>query len=363
MTLLATAIFLIAPVNPNVPARHEAVQQAQAVRPLADDKVPLSIWSSATGNGVHLQSSLECGERAGALGRSDLKTFDNYGLDVGCGYSSDAAVVSLFFTRRATSSVNDDFEGAKNAILMRFAGARPVAPDANQPSGMSFTSASYESAPGIREGLWVADVSGWTLTFRATYKQAHDKEVADAITSLATRAASTAGSHLSACASAPTVERKGIEIKDKDRVMTLSLIASASEAVENDKDHVPAPETWCAERPAGDEQIPMLYWRNIALQGKAGRADRLSLMTMDAPPYLLISGNPTASLIDDESSKSGSTVFQLTAKEGKVVSVYSFFSERPDLPVVNPIGKDIFTGRRAPVTSFDPGSNTVTITQ
>lgn len=361
MGLLATAVFLIAPVNPNIQARHEGVQQTQIVRPLADERVPLSIWSASSGDVTHLQSSLACAQRVGAFERTDLNTFDNYGFDVGCGYSTDTAVVSLFFNRRATTSASDDFEGAKNAIMLRFPGAKIAPPPVSQPSGMAFSSASFESSSGIREGVWVADVSGWTLTLRATYKQSHEQEVIDLLSALAAKTTTSAAPHLSACSGASPVERKGTEIRDKDRVMTLSLIASVSEAVGTDKARSPVSETWCAESPAGDEQIPMLYWRNIAMTENAGHADRLSLMTMDAPPFLLVSGNPTAGLVDDESSKSGSAVFQLTAKEGKMINVYSFFSGRPSLQVINPIGKDIFIGKRTPVTSFDPGSNTITI--
>jgi hypothetical protein len=95
--------------------------------------------------------------------------------------------------------------------------------------------------------------------------------------------------------------------------------------------------------------------------GNAGRADRLSLMTMESPPFLLVSGNPVATLVDAQSIKDGTTIYELTMEDGNVLGAYGFFVERPDLSVVNPIGKDVFTGRRAPLTTFNTGTNTITI--
>jgi len=361
MTLLATTIFLLSPVNPDVHARHEQIQQPAIVRPLADERIPKSIWTQSSGNGRHLQSSLVFPDRDGSFDRTSLDSFDNFGLDVGCGFFGNGDTLSLFLNRRVSGSVNDDFEGAKSALLVNHPGATAIAEPVAQPGSATFASVFYANAKGGREGLWVADVSGWTLTFRATYDPQHQQSVLDAVSSLAAKALANAGKHLADCATAPAIVRDGTEITDKNRLASLSLIASVSEAVDDEKPVTAATDNWCAESPAGDEQIPLLYWRNIAMVGHAGHADRMSLMTMEEPPILVLNADPTASLIDEQSAKAGRTVYELTLKDRGVISVFGFFSGRPSLQIVNPISTDVFAGRRRAVTSFDPKSNTITI--
>lgn len=357
MSLLAAVATLFIPTINAVPATaHERAFQTK-IEKVADDSLPLSIWRA---DGTHLQSTLTCPAKVGKFERITLTPFDNFGFDVGCNFDyRGEARITLYLTRRKGGSLADDLEIAKSALKQNMTSAQLIDGATAAPTGLPFTGSIYAVSGSIRTAVWVAEVSGWTMKFRATYRTENEAEVIATMTSLAENTKKTAATHLAACAAAPAVTRDGKEIADKDRIMTLSLMAGILDATAETKGVKPA-EQWCAEESAGDQETPMLFWRNIAA-GNAGPVDRMSLMTMGEPPMLLSTGNPTASLIEEDSGKGKGLIHQLTEKRGTTTYVFTYFEGRPSASTLTPLAKDIFLGKRNPVSSYDSKSNTITV--
>ncbi|MFM9863162.1 MAG: hypothetical protein ACKVRO_06105 [Micropepsaceae bacterium] len=357
MSLLAAAALFIPTINAVPATAHERSFQTK-IEQVAQSDLPLSIWRA---NGTHLQSTLVCPANAGNFERVQLVPFDNHGFDVGCNFDyRGESRITLYLTRRKAQSLADDLQIAKDALKQNMTSAQLIEGATAAPTGLPFTGAIYSVSGSIRTAVWVADVAGWTMKFRATYRTENEPGTIAAITSLAEGAKKTAGAHLVACAAAPTVVRDGKEITDKDRIMSLSLMAGILDATADVKDVKPA-EQWCAEEATGDKDTPILFWRNIAGGGNAGPMDRMSLMTMGEPPTLVSTANPTASLIEDEAGKGKGLIHQLTEQRGDTTYVFTYFEGRPAAATLSPVAKDIFLDKRNPISSYNSKTNTITV--
>jgi hypothetical protein len=364
MNLLAAVLVFIGPADVATATAHERQFEPRLERTSAE--APKSIWRiEASGDGTHLQSTLVCPASLSTFERSALIPFDGFGLDVGCNFDSPTVGrVTIYLTRRSGQALADDFAGAQAAIKVSMPDATPLAGVAPSPNvGLNFTSALYVRGDGRRTGVWVADVSGWTLKFRATYDADRQTETLAAMTALTERAQLTAGVHLAACAAAPAGERTGTRIADADLVMQLSLIASVSEAAGSESINAPpVVERWCAEEAVREREAPLLLWRNIAGEGADGPVDRLSLMTVDVPPMWLVSANAMANmLVDKNGGESAPIIHQLTERRGDVAAIFAFFRGRPGLALLAPLVRDIVLGKTHPVVTYDTKTNTVTV--
>ena len=368
MPLLATAAFVLPLVQQPEPYQMPARSHEHAIMgakgPVAE-QTPKSIWRVASdGAGTHLQTSLTCAKTVGEFDRSQLHYFDGFGLDVGCNYNRPGdGTVTIYLTQRHGRPIAGDFTGADAAIKQRWPDVKVVDGAVPSPSGLAFQSVMYARADGTRTGLWVADVSGWTYSIRATYSPDLEPKVMSALTSLTDAMRSTAGTHLAICAAAPPETRNGAHITDEKRISSMSLVAGLLEASAKEKSGAQASfaEQWCAEEAAGDNDAPMLLWRNVALTGNAGPMDRMTLMTMGEPPALISFANPLASAIEKEASGKDALIYQLIEKRGDTTDVYAFFDGRPSKPALAPVAKEIFLGRQNPLTSFNAKSDTITI--
>lgn len=353
MKLLALAAFIVVPTGEPAATVHEKVLPTHAA-PVAATKLPESIWHLEGDDARHLQSTLVCPAAVGDFQRNQLVPFDNYGFDVACGYTmSGSSVVTLYLTRRVSRSLADDFADAQVALKQRMPEATPI--NAVAPTGANFTSALYTRGDGTRTGLWVADIAGWTFKFRATYEDGRESDTLAAMSALTAKMSGSAGSHLAACAAAPPAQRGGRAITDKEKNNQLALIAVIGFAAADDEKGATVPTQWCAEEPAGDEEIPMLFWRDIAGDGTS---DRISLMTMGPPPMLHAADNEMLPSILDDGTKQ---VYQLTGMQGAVGFVFAFFDGRPAGTVLSPIAKDIFQGKRKPLAAYDTKANSIII--
>lgn len=360
MSLLVIVPLFMAPAEPPSAAAHEK-SLAPQLQKLAVTDVPKSVFRFNGSDASHWQSTMVCPASVRGLQRDRMLPFDGYGFDVGCNFSSGSgdSIVTVYLTRRRGQSLDDDLGNARAALEQRLPDAKRLSGEAPAPKGMSFKSALYEIGDGRRTGAWVADVSGWTFKFRATYEPAREGETLDAMSELTEKTRATASAHLAACAAAPPVTRPGALITDKDRLTGLSLIASVSVARDEDgKKGEPLPEQWCAEEGFGDAQAPMLLWRNIASDGSVGPVDRFNYMTVQEPPILNSEANPVASLVDEEK---GPLVHQLTLVKGDTTHIFAFFEGRPSSATLAPIGKDIALGKKGPIASVSSGSNTITL--
>jgi hypothetical protein len=361
MSLLAAVATLFIPTINAVPATaHERAFQTKVEKVAASD-LPLSIWQA---DGIHRQSTLTCPAKVGNFERITLTPFDNFGFDVGCNFDyRGEARITLYLTRRKGGSLADDLQIAKDALKQNMTSAQLIDGASAAPTGLAFQGSIYAVSGTIRTAVWVADVSGWTMKFRATYRSENEADVVATMTTLTDGAKRTAVTHLAACAAAPAVTRDGKEVTDKTKMMSLSLTAMMGEASDDldDKAAKPAAEQWCAEEALGDQETPMLFWRNIANASNAGAADRVSLMTMGEPPILLSVGNPVAGLVQTDLTGDGGLIYQFTARQGTTSFVFAFFAGRPSSTALAPIAKDVFLDKRGALTSYDSKSKTITI--
>lgn len=354
----AAAVIAITPTDPPAVAHEQT--NTPFLELAAQPDPPKSIWrQESSGDGVHAQSTLVCPAKVAGFDRSLLAPFDNFGFDVGCNFDRAGARVTLYLTRRTNRTLQDDLTAAQSAMKQNMTDVQPITGATAMPGTLG---ALYARTDGTRTGVWVADVFGWTLKFRATFAVDRESDVLSAMSGLTARANDTAGKHLGACAAAPPVTRSGATITDKEQNDSLAMMAGILSATADagEKSAGAATQQWCAEEAAGDQEIPLLFWRNIKAAADGGPADRISLMTVGEPPMLISSGNPLLSEIEKDS---GGPIYELDAYQGTTAFVFAFFKGRPAAATLSPIAKDIFLGKRNPLVSYDTKSNTITISK
>ena len=360
MSLLALAVFIATPTADAPAQTHEKILHT-SFKELSANDLPKSIWTVSNTDGIHAQSNLVCPASVGAFERDKLVPFDNFGLDVGCNFNAQgAAVITMYLTRRANRQLADDFADAKSALEQRLPNAQLVAGAPPAPAGLPFTGSLYTLPDGLRTGIWVADVAGWTFKFRGTYMPEREAETLKAMSALTAKMAETAGKHLNACAAAPPAVRNGVSVPDqKSSGLALLAVIGVAAAEEKGTPVAQAPDQWCAEEPMVDQKVPMLLWRDIARPaGAADGVDRISLMTMEEPPMLISADNPILAEIEKEIP---GPIYQLTGAKGDVGFVFAFFSGRPSATTLTPLAKDIFLGKRKPLAAYDLKTNSIII--
>src|SRR5688572_5467250 len=184
------------------------------------DPVPESIWQrSDDGSGIHQQSGLRCPVRAGPFRLTGLVAIDGFGLDVACIYDRAAGDrITLYLTQAAPDhGFAAHLKVSLESIVMVDPEARPLPDDLPrfEPAPAAWLGGlfGYGARP-LRNGVWLSDVSGWTLKFRATYDLDREQDIVAVMGELARTARASAAPHLAACAAAPVPERRGVRITD-----------------------------------------------------------------------------------------------------------------------------------------------------
>lgn len=189
-------------------ANAAVADNAPSAKPPESAAPPLTVWRPVGGGGLeHVQSGVVCPSRIDAYRRTDAAIFDRFGLDVGCNYSRSDAAVTLYLTRREPGGEGLDaaMAEAKKELLEAGAAHHPVVIAENRLSenGLDWTTVVYREDGEKHTAIWIADLSGWTFEFRATYPAADDLPMGALIGRIATQVRTTAGTHLALCARAP----------------------------------------------------------------------------------------------------------------------------------------------------------------
>jgi hypothetical protein len=260
--------------------------------------------------------------------------------------------------------LQDDINAARAAVVahqpdrdMTEGPAEPIA------SLRTAFSAAYAFDGGdAATGLWLTNLSGWTLKFRAFYLDHTRAETMKALDDLNRQVQSTAGVHLPACAAAPPILRNGAQITDRELARRLSLIAGMSEQAGTENvTPLPKAERWCVEDKIDAREAPLLYWRNVATSGSDGPVDRLTLMTEEEPPAWIVSANPAANMLVDAKDAPGPLIHQLTEPRDSKVFMFAYYRGRPALASLAPLVRRIIAGQVKPLARYDPKTNTVTL--
>jgi hypothetical protein len=328
--LLLTALLLSANTAlAETPAATKATPPVSVWRPAPARARPFGVWRP-TGSGAyeHIQSGLICPARTATYARRDVIVFDEFGLDVGCYYMSEAVAVSYYLVRRS-GGIEADLAQAKRDLVQFGATRHPqlLSESSYVQDGMSWSLAIYSEDGARRSGVWITDLGGWTFEFRAAYPVADEASMLSDIRVMAASVKASAGARLGLCAKAPRVEREGELLVDRIRA-TGGQIGKSAPAVE-------APLVWCAEGSAKKGGMPLLFWRAVNADGGDALQERATTLRWDQPAVLSVAPDPRGDV-----AKTGSAPWIASMRRGGQVLVFGYFDDRP--PVEDAL--DLFAG-------------------
>jgi len=306
------------------------------------DTPPASIWKPTQDGGLeHLQSGLSCPGRFLRYHRSNALHYDDFGLDVSCNYAGEGADLTVYVTRRQTGDIAAAMTEAKRELTVGRAERHPQLLGDSQPvvGGVRFLKALYFLDQGLHSSIWIADLNGWTLEYRASYLINKEADAEADLGPLTALVQASAGARLAACAKALPPERAGVAVTDKQDLQQAALMASlmGSAAVLSALEHktpaLPAPASspvfWCAEQPLKRDGHPLLFWRGIDAAGLDSGEDKVSLMTVGPPPSMELTPDRLGDLVRLAKDKNAASRWTASiGNEGKV-SFYGFFAGRP----------------------------------
>lgn len=361
MYALLFAAMLAAPgAAPGAPATTLPAQPgAQPEQP------PLSIWRPVDGGAVeHLQSGLRCPETLGAFRRTQATAFDSFGVDVGCGYNSATASVTVYMTR--APNVDAAFESAKASVIQAQARRNPrlVSERRDMADGLDWRRAEFTLDGVTHSDIWLTDLHGWQFKYRTTYPSADAGAVAEALTAATAAARASAGAHLAACAKSPPPSRPGKVVKFKaggsDPRLLASLIGAAGAGKAADR---APPRFNCLEDGVATGGKGFLFWRAVTPDGQDAQADRLTVMTVTAPLALEVYVDSVGNAVAGElSGGKAAGRWIATMNNGTQTAVYGYFDERPPMKVLAPLMVDILDGKARAIGGLSADGKTINVT-
>jgi hypothetical protein len=318
--------------------------------PVSSAPQPLykSIWQvDDKGAIIHLQSGLSCDPENNTFRRTDVRAYKPTGLDVSCNYiDAWKTLITLYLTRREHNSLADDFAEAEREMLRVSPDASPL-PSSGETGGLR--SALYRRSGGsIKEGIFIGDISGWTLEYRATWTNDEDATVFAEVAALTTRARESAGGHLERCAKSSVPARDGVAVASDKSAMNVAFTASAMvEALPDSGKFTPDPAIrpveWCVETSITDADQTMLLWHGLNEMGTTVEADRATLMTTENPLVLESYADPEFNKIETELKRTDTPIYTVTRANGDDVDVVDYFSRRPDGVTLAHLASDLLS--------------------
>lgn len=297
------------------------------------EQLPLSVWRLTAEGPEHLQSGFRCPPRIGDLERAGVTTYDGFGLDVSCGWNSKRSVITVYLTRGV--ALDKAYESAKAALMSHNEARAPrlIAERQVSMGGLDWRRADYRLDAASESAIWMADLHGWILEYRATYPEDAAQAVEDQLRAVTDLVLATAGARLDLCGRAEPPERAGREVKP-------------TRAAAGDTAAGPGPApTFCVEKAWSGEGLNLLFWRGVAADGSDARVDRLTPMTMDAPPAL-------ESRLDETGTQVGRERWAATITQGAQTSIFAYYEGRPSAETLRPLLVGILRGKARPIGGY-----------
>ena len=216
-----------------------------------------------------------------------------------------------------------------------------------------------------RDGIWIADLSGWTLEFRSTYRASSEADTLADIAAMTQVVLRSAGAHLDLCAKTPPPLRNGEPIRDakadKDSAMMGAILGGAILAAgTNGGEALPAaPVTWCAEQPLRLGNTDALFWRGVHDDGSDAETDRVTGMTFGNPPTLAVGTDAMTNLVEGQSG--GSPKWSATMADAEHTRIYGYFTGRPPPEALSALFADIASGKANPHIGFGVKGTSISI--
>jgi hypothetical protein len=346
--LLMASLFVAAPVWA-IPWPSSSPLPQSGTTP---DPMPRSIWAiDGDGVAVNPQSALRCEPYVGGFKRVHLTAYQPNGMDVSCTYlNASGSLITLYLWRRPARQIVDDFEQGKSELTKVTPGALPLS-DAEQrrfKSNLTFYSLIYSQKGGAEHtGLWDADLSGWTLQFRATYALSDEQTVLDGMSALTASVEKSAGAHLSLCAKSAGLVRDGLEMGPQEESIALANLdmnillgrgaknAWASHA-----------NTWCVENALSNGRLIHLLWHAVDDNGGDMKEDRLTAMTMQEAPTLASMPNP---FLNPDAGKNGRERWAVTIEDRGKIWLFDLYAGRPRADDLDALLRRIESGKTEPL--------------
>jgi hypothetical protein len=325
----------------------------------ADHPPPLSVWRIDGASAEHLQSGLVCPAQFRTYRRTTIHVFDRFGLDVGCNYLDPAqSDVTVYVTRRSGPTAADVMADAKREFLQAHADIHPqvISETQTRVSGLAWAVALYSADGGMRDAIWIADLDGWTLEYRTTYRADGEGRAAADMDAFIAAATASTGAQLALCGKSPLPARTGVAVPVGDRAgddaMMSAIVGGAEQnAVQMGKTAPPHPIVWCAEQAIPGEQADLLFWRGVLADGADARADRVTAMTPGEPTALVAADDP---LVDSVRHPDGQPPYwQATMVRDGRTSIWAEFTDRPRSDALASLYLDILSGKALPLISYD----------
>ena len=363
--------FLLALTTVVLAANTPAPQSAAPPEPSTHKAQPLykSIWhADEKGMIVHLQSGLACGASMGEFWRQNVTAYKPSGLDVSCNYiDRQKSLITIYMTRRENDSLADDFAEAEHEMLQAYPDASPL-PAQVQTGGMQRALYAREGGQ-TREGIWIGDLTGWTLEYRATWVPGDESSTLAEIEKLTAAAQASAGTQLGVCAKLPAPVRDGALVTDKKDIettlMSQTIVDAAAESAVADKNATPEVQPiWCAEAVLGEGDDAMLLWRAVNADGTDAEIDRIAPFTLDEPDIVTSSVGSTLDKILGElnKGKNGKQRWTVTFANDSGNWTLAFYDGRPDGAALLKLGNDIRYHRAKALGGYSVKDKKITIT-
>jgi hypothetical protein len=335
----------------------------------AKDSDPQSIWRFDKAKAAeHLQSGLVCPPILRDYARNQLALYDRFGLDVSCNYAGADKDLTVYVTRRRTSGVDEDLAEAKRELLEVRAERHPklISETRTSKDGLDWVTTMYAEDGGVHSGIWMADLKGWTLEYRATYRTPLESAVMTDIAALTDTVRKSAGVRTALCAKSSAPVRQGRAITDKDGLQHAAMLGSlvgGAAGLENEKSPKDVVTlTWCPEQSVERSNASYLFWRGVADDGSDARADRITAMTVGSPPVLDITFDPLLNLVDEDKGKPAADRWSASMRQGGKTWIYGYYEGRPSPDVVTALFADILSGKAKPLAGYGAEGNSLNIT-
>lgn len=325
---------------------------------------PQSIWRRIPDGGIeHQQSGLGCPRFLGSMLRHGTRIYDAYGLDVSCGYSTSDVVITVYLTRGVTPDAG--LLDAKAQLEQRAAGKLLFEGRAPQ-GGLDWRKAEYQLSDDVRSDIWVADLHGWAVKYRATYPAAQAALAAAQLARLTEAVQASAGKHLALCAKAASPSRTGVQVTDLKQLTDFSvrggLLGAITLAGEKAKGAPPSEApVFCVEQAV--EGTRFQFWRGVRADGADAEVDRLTGMTMGPPPVLVVARDGLGDLVATEASgKAGPQHWTAALTLDGRTTIFGYFEGRPSAELLAPLMQKIVTGQATPITAYSVDGRDVRVT-
>ncbi|HEY3889636.1 MAG TPA: hypothetical protein VGL73_13745 [Caulobacteraceae bacterium] len=343
MVFSAASALADTPPSPRVAQPPDTVARSQ----------PPGIWRPTADNGLeHLQSGLACPAMFAGYRRTRVDLYDRVGLDVSCNYAADRRDITVYLTRRSGSRVEDALAEAKKELFQLRAAMqpKPISEMRSKAGGLDWVTALYGLNNGLRTGIWMADLDGWTLEYRASYQASEEGQVLGDIAALTAIVRTSAGARLDLCARSPSPARTGVAVTEqaeisKTAMMTALLDGGALGAAAEGKPigKPAAAITWCVDRPIPTSPRPLLYWRGVTDDGGDALTDRLTPMTDGLAPALVVAPDELANLVARAQSSREHWVATIAGEDQ--TQVFGYFTGRPSPELLTELLIGIASGK------------------